>query len=336
MNIHELMNQESAAVSERFRANLAIPGFAKRLLREPLLHFLVIGFAVFAVYSYMHRGRVGVDPSHQIPLTLDDLRTMDMYFESQWHRQPTPEEFNALVENKVQEEILYREGLAMGLDKDDEIVKRRMAQKMQFLAEDVATAHEPSTEELQAWFAKNGEKFALPSRASFRHIFFGFDKRGESAQTDAVSALIKLNGKPENSLLAASLADSFMFQDYYADRTPEELAKEFGPTFAVGLFKLKPQSWQGPIESGYGWHLVFIDSVTPGRIPKFEEVEPDVKTAWLGYQKEKAWREVYSRMRAKYTVLIPAPPEGQSVSSPPAAAPKKKEVPTPSGEALPL
>ena len=146
---------------------------------------------------------------------------MDMYFESQWHRQPTPAEFQAMVEDKVREEVLYREALAMGLDKDDTIVKRRMAQKMQFLAEDVAAAHEPSTAELKAWFDKNNDKFALPSRYSFRHLYFSPDKRGKNAQEDAAKALAKIAGQPEDSKLAASLGDSFMFQDYYGDRAPE-------------------------------------------------------------------------------------------------------------------
>ena len=302
-----------------------------RLMREPLLHFLLIGLALFVVYSWMHRGQSGVEPSHEIALSFDELRTMDLYFESQWHRQPTGEEFNAMVENKIQEEILYREGLAMGLDKDDTIVKRRMAQKLQFLAEDVATAHEPSTAELQAWFAKNSEKFALPSRATFRHLFFSFDKRGQNARGDAAAALAKLSGQPESTPLAA-MADPFMFKDYYADQTPQELAKEFGPTFGLGVFKFKPRSWQGPIESGFGWHLVFIDSIIPGRIPVFEEIEPDVKTAWLGYEKEKAWRETYARMRARYIILLPAAPNQPSEF--PAPGPKKKQVPRPS-EAAP-
>jgi len=239
-----------------------------------------------------------------------------------------------MVENKVQEEILYREGLAMGLDKDDEIVKRRMAQKMQFIAEDVAAAHEPTTEELQAWFAKNGEKFALPGRVAFRHIFFGFDKRGQNAQTDAVAALIKLNGQPENTGLAAAMSDPFMFQDYYADRTAEQLAKEFGPNFALGVFKLKPQAWQGPVESGYGWHLVFVDSIIPGRIPKFEEMEPDIKTAWLGDQKQTSWRDAYAKIRGKYTILLPAIPDQPSNAPAPPPPPQKKAPPSP--EALPL
>ena len=302
----------------------------KRWLREPLLHFLLLGVVLFGAYAYIQRGRGGVESSKQIALTLDDLRTMDLYFESQWHRQPTPVEFQAMVEDKVREEVLYREGLAMGLDKDDEIVKRRMAQKMQFLAEDVAAAHEPSTAELKAWFEKNNSKFALPSRYSFRHLYFSPDKRGKNAQEDAAKVLAKIAGQPEDSKLAVSSGDSFMFQDYYGDRTPEAIAKEFGPQFAVGLEKVKPGSWQGPIESGYGWHLVFVDTVIPGRIPAFEEMEPDVKTAWLAEQKQQAWQKAYKEMRAKYTVLLPAPPEKGASQPPP--PPPKKQVPAPSGE----
>ncbi len=302
----------------------------KGWLREPLLHFLLLGVVLFGLYGYFQRGRVGVESSKQIALSLDDLRTMDIYFESQWHRQPTPAEFQAMVEDKVREEILYREALAMGLDKDDTIVKRRMAQKMQFLAEDVATAHEPSSAELKAWFEKNSSKFALPSRYSFRHLYFSPDKRGKNAQEDAAKALARITGQPEDSKLAASSGDSFMFQDYYGDRAPDAIAKEFGPQFAVALEKLKPGSWQGPVESGYGWHLVFVDTVIPGRIPAFEEIEPDVKTAWLGEQKATAWQTAYAEMRAKYTALMPAPPEQGAAQAP--VPPPKKQVPAPSGE----
>ncbi len=304
----------------------------KRWLREPLLHFLLIGLALFGLYSYINRGRGGVEPSKQIALSMDDLRTMEMYFESQWHRPPTPQEFQAMLEDKIREEVLYREGLAMGLDKDDTIVKRRMAQKMEFLAEDVAAAHEPSTSELKAWFERNNSKFALPSRYSFRHLYFSPDRRGKNAQQDAAQALAKISGQPEDSKLAASVGDSFMFQDYYGDRTPSAIAKEFGPQFAVALEKLKPGSWQGPVESGYGWHLVFVDTVIPGRIPAFEEIEPDVKTAWLGEQKTTAWQKAYADMRAKYIVLLPATPS-EAARAPASAPPAKTQVPTSSGEA---
>ncbi|WP_051978837.1 peptidyl-prolyl cis-trans isomerase [Edaphobacter aggregans] len=302
----------------------------KGLLREPLLQFLLMGVALFVIYAYMHRGRGGVESSKQIALTVDDLQLMESYFESQWHRPPTPAEFQAMIEDKVREEVLYREALAQGLDKDDTIVKRRMAQKMQFLAEDVAAAHEPSPTELKAWFEKHRSKFSLPSRYSFRHLYFSPDKRGKSAQEDAARVLAKIAGQPGDSRLTVSSGDSFMFQDYYGDRTPEAIAKEFGPPFAVAVEKLKPGSWQGPIESGYGWHLVFVDTVIPGRIPALEEIESDVKTAWLGEQKVTAWQRTYAEMRAKYTVLLPTPPDKDALRNP--APPPKRPVPAPSGE----
>lgn len=289
----------------------------KHAYREPLVHFLLIGFALFAAYGVMNNGKSG-NVNYQIALTLDDLKQLDVSFVSQWHRQPTPEEFNGLVESFIRQEVLYREGLAMGLDKDDTIVKRRMAQKMEFLSEDVTAAHEPTTQELKDWFAKNLQKFALPDRATFRHLFFGFDRRGQKAQIDADSALGRISGLPEDSPVAKSLADPFMFQDYYGDRAPDQLAKEFGPNFATAILKLKPGSWQGPIESGYGWHLIWIESIVPGRVPNFEEVEPDVKTAWLADQKAEQWRTAYAKMRAKYEVVAPQPPpepeQGKAVS----------------------
>ncbi len=315
----------------QFRATNTVVMGLKRWLREPLVHFLLLGLALFAVYSYMQRGHGGIEPSRQIVLSLDDLRAMDMYFESQWHRQPTPAEFQAMVEDKVREEVLYREALAMGLEKDDTIVKRRMAQKMQFLAEDVAAAHEPSTTDLKAWFEKNNSQFALPSRYSFRHLYFSPDKRGKNAQQDAAKALAKISGQPEDSAIAASLADPFMFQEYYGDQATEAIAKEFGPQFAVALEKLKPGSWQGPVESGYGWHLVFVSTVIPGRIPAFEEIEPDVKTAWLGEQKRQAWQKAYTEMRAKYNVLLPDPRDKDGAAQAP-TAPPKQQIPSPSGE----
>lgn len=280
----------------------------KRFLREPLFHFLLIGAVLFGLYSFSHAGRTANASSKEIRLTLDELSQLALLFRSQWRREPTPEEFSRLVESKVQNEILYREALAMGLDKDDEIVKRRMAQKMQFLAEDVAAAREPTTVELRAWYEKNSVSFAQPPRLSFRHLYFSPDRRGARAREDAETALAKLNGQPQDSKLAASLADPFMFQQYYRDRAPEYLAKEFGPPFALAVAKLEPGSWQGPIESGFGWHLVFVDAVILGRVPAFEEVEPDVETAWLSEQKAQAWQKAYGEMRAKYSVLLPAPP----------------------------
>ena len=298
-------------------------GRLRRWLREPLLHFLLIGAIGFGLYSRMPEGQLASAPSKEIRLTVGETNQLAMLFQSQWRRPPTAHDLQLMVENKVQQEVLYREALAMGLDKDDEIVKRRMAQKMQFLAEDVAAAQEPSTDALKAWFEKNSAKFAQPSRYGFRHLYFSPDRRGAAARDDAAKALAALANEPEDSKLASTLADPFMLQDYYRDRAGDFVGKEFGPPFAVALAKAKPGSWQGPIESGFGWHLVYVDTVIPGRVPAFEEIEGDVKTAWLAEQKVLAVDKAYKDMRAKYRVLLPAPPDEKVASGsvpPPAGA----------------
>jgi peptidyl-prolyl cis-trans isomerase C len=209
----------------------------------------------------------------------------------------------ALVEQRVSEEILFREALALGLDKDDEIIKRRLAQKMGFLAEDVAALQDPGDTELRAWFAQNADRFTLPPRASFRHLYFSFDRPG--AHDRAVAALGKIAEKLTDTPEVATVADPFMFQDYYAERAPDQIAKEFGPDFARTVFQLKPGVWQGPIQSGYGWHLVFVDAIEPGRVPPFEEVESDVKSAWLDQKQREVKKAAFEAMRARYTVVMP-------------------------------
>jgi len=281
------------------------PSLLKRWLREPLVHFLLLGLALFTVYSALHRGPGQGGSLNRIELTEDDLRQMSITWVAQGRPSPTPEQMKSLVENKVHEEILYREALALGLDKEDTIVKRRLAQKMEFLAEDVSDLREPTPEELKVWFEKNAERFALPARATFRHLYFSPDRRGEHTHDDAAHALQQLAGKPANWSGVTGLADPFMFQDYYGDRSFEQMATQFGPQFAQALFRLVPGLWQGPIESGYGWHLVFVDSITPVRVPAFEEVEADVKTAWVAEQREEFKRKAYAAMRARYEVVLP-------------------------------
>jgi peptidyl-prolyl cis-trans isomerase C len=171
----------------------------KRLLHEPLVHFLLIGGMLFAIYSGAPAGSATPAASREIRLSYDELAQLVLLFKSQWRREPTAEEFNRLVKDKLQGEILYREALAMGLDKDDEIVKRRMAQKMQFLAEDVAAAREPTSAQLRAWYEKNSAPFAQPPRVSFRHLYFSSDRRGARAREDAVQALAKLAGQPAST-----------------------------------------------------------------------------------------------------------------------------------------
>jgi len=276
-----------------------------RWLREPLLHFLLAGLLLFGAYRLVHQGSGEPDPASRIELTADDLRQIHAAWLAQGREALSPKEVRSLVDARVREEILYREALALGLDKDDTIVRRRLAQKMEFLFEDVAALRAPTAGELRAWFEKNAERFTLPARFTFRHLYFSPDRRGERARDDAARALAKLAGKPADGPAAAALADPFMFQDYYGDRSFDEIARTFGPGFARALLDRAPGTWSGPIESGYGWHLVWVDSITPARVPAFEDVEPDVRRAWIEDQRDEIRERAFEAMRARYEVVLP-------------------------------
>jgi peptidyl-prolyl cis-trans isomerase C len=296
-------------------SRLALPLRLQQWLREPLLHFLVIGFVLFVVSGAFNPKTGERYHSNKIELTEDDLRQVIVAWTAQWQRPPTPEEMSGLLESKIREEILYREALALGLDKGDTIVKRRLAQKMDFLSEDVSGLREPPEPELKAWFVKNSERFALPGRMSFRHIYFSLDQRGQQARDAAVQALQRLNGTAADSPLVAKAGDPFMFQDYYGDRLPEQVANVFGSKFAQVLFQLKTGAWSGPVESGLGWHLVFIESVTPGRVPNFEEIEAEVKAEWIAAQRADAKRKAFGAMRARYEVVLPKAPSKEAADA---------------------
>ena len=295
---------------------------AKQCLREPLLQFLLIGLALFTVQRVLPPGRAEQSDRKRIVLTEDDVNQLSVIWQAQGHPPPTPKEMQSLLESRIREEVLYREALAMGLDKDDTIVRRRMVQKMDFLAEDLSDLREPSREELKRWFASNAEQFRLPGRVSFRHLYFSFDKHGEKTAVVAAAALRQVAGKPPDSSEAAAVADPFMFLDYYGDRSFDDVAKTFGPGFARALFELRTGSWQGPIESGYGWHLVFITALTSSRLPEFEEVEGDVKRAWVNEQRAEFKRKAFEAMRASYEVVLPKVPTNAAPMA--AAAPAEK------------
>lgn len=276
----------------------------RRWLREPLLQFLAAGFLLFAGYHALNPTPDGGAPSHRIELTESDLQQLTVAWVAQGRPAPTATEMASLVEARVREEILYREALALGLDRDDTIVRRRMAQKMDFLAEDVATVRAPGPDELEQWFRDNGQRFALPPRATFRHVYFSPDRRGTGTRDAAANALARLGGAPADAAVDG-VGDPFMFQDFYGDRPFDQLATQFGPAFARALFETESGAWRGPIESGFGWHLVFVDSITPARIPPLEEIRDDVRVEWIAARRDEGRRRSYDEMRARYEVIVP-------------------------------
>jgi peptidyl-prolyl cis-trans isomerase C len=284
------------------------PSHLRRWSQEPLLRFLLIGLALFVGYSILHPKPENTSDSNRIVLTPDDLVQMSVTWLAQGRPPPTTEQMQSLIELKVREEVLSREAILLGLDKDDTIIKRRLAQKMEFLAEGAAVDSEPSTDTLKAWFKENQQRFALLPRVSFRHLYFSPDQHGEHVREVAVSALEQVAGKPGDWKGADALGDPFMYQDYYGDRSFDDIVKLFGLDFARALVNLKTGSWQGPVESGYGWHLVYVDSLAPGRVPNFDEIEPDIKSDWIEARRIEAKRKAYEAMRARYQVVLPEKP----------------------------
>jgi len=276
-----------------------------RWVREPLFQFLIVGVVLFGVWRAVHPDSIERESTRRIVLTEDDLKQLTTTWVMAGRAPPSPQELRELVDGKVREEVLYREALSLGLDKDDTIVRRQLARKMEFLAEDVSKLEEPKPGELKTWFDKNAEQFAVPPRVSFRHVYFSPDHRGATVRADAERGLTELAGKPIEAPGIATAGDPFMFQQYYGDRSVDEIARQFGPAFARALVQLPAGAWAGPIESGYGWHVVFVESFTPERIPAYEEVLSDVRDAWVEDHRNDVKTRMYEAMRARYDVVLP-------------------------------
>lgn len=295
-----------ASSTARRSTRAAKPGRRwRRFLAEPLVHFIVVGVVVFGAYSYFHPQPQSVIEGQKIVISADDVRQLVVAWLAQGRPPLTQAQLQSLIDQKVAQEVLFREGQDLGLDRDDEIIKRRVAQKMDFLAANVASLQEPETSELMKFFAAHTEQFALPPHMNFRQVYFSPDQRGSKARADAQAALSRIAGTAADSDDVAALGDPISLRGEYTDTTPEQAMKEFGPGFSAEIFKLKPGVWRGPIQSGYGWHLVWVEPVVPGRVPRFDEVEADVKTAWRDDQFLKIKRAAFKEMRARYTVVEP-------------------------------
>jgi peptidyl-prolyl cis-trans isomerase C len=290
----------TATFGERFASSPAW-----RWTREPFVHFLAIGLALLVLYYAVSPARPEA-PDQRIELTADDLRQIDLAWLAKWQRHPTQMEMQALVEARVREEVLYREALALGLGQDDTIVKRRLAQKLEFLSEDVSAIRDPTPRELEAWYGRNVALFAAPSRITFQHLYFSPDVRGARAPEDARSTLTLLTERTVASDGDATLGDRFFDRDYYPERTPDQVAALFGTAFSQAVFRQPVGGWHGPVESGLGWHLVRVDAVTAGSVPRFADADREqVRSAWIDEQRDASRQRAFEAMRAKYEVVMP-------------------------------
>jgi hypothetical protein len=276
----------------------------KRLVREPLVHFLLLGAAIFGAYSLVAKGTSG-DPG-RIVITQGQLASMREIYIRTRQRPPTREEWEGLIRDRVREEVYYREALALGLDKDDLIIRRRLRQKMEFVSEGLAAPAEPSDAELQAYLKAHAAAFATERRFSFRQVYLNPQRHGAKLARDAERLLAGLNQAGAKANIA-SLGDPFLLEQAFDSATAREVGKVFGDKFAAALGRLPPGQWQGPVESGYGVHIVFLAERTEGGLPPFEAVREALRREWTNAQQREAAAQFYQALLRKYAVTIETP-----------------------------
>lgn len=275
----------------------------KRLLKEPLLHFLLLGAALFLVYNLMPRNSSG--DTAKIVVTQGQVENIMAGFARTWQRPPTPDELSGLLRDRVREEVYYREALALGLDKDDTVIRRRLRQKMEFVSEDIAAQAQPGDDELNAYMQAHAEAFRTQQLFTFTQVYLNPEKHGGHLARDAAQLLAQLNagGKADASMLG----DSLMLEHAYADISGSDIASQFGDKFAAKLGELTPGRWQGPVESGYGVHLVLVSGRSEGRLPALAEVRDAVLREWTDARRLEANEKFFQELLKHYTVTIEQP-----------------------------
>jgi len=268
----------------------------RRILREPLLHFLLLGLALFAYY-----GRVVPDDDgkRRIVVTQADVDLLATQFQGTWNRPPSPVELHGLVDSYVRDEILYREGVALGLDRDDAVIKRRVRQKLDVLFEE-SVAQNPATDaDLQAYRDANPAAFRKPAVVSFDQIFFGSDAVTPQRLEQARAALAR--GADPGTLGQATLLPS------HQDAMPLDLiARDFGEKFAAQLAKTPVGEWSGPVTSGFGTHLVRVSAIEPAQLPTLADVRDVVAREWENERRKQAHADALAKLREQYQVEIQA------------------------------
>lgn len=267
-------------------------------LRDPFVVFLLLGVGVFALDR---RPGGGAEDSRRIEVTGDEVDRLRTRWTAQWGRPPTGSELRTLIERTVDEEILYREARRLDLDRDDAIVRRRLAQKLTFALEDAAERTALSADEVESHFVRHAERYRRPTRMTFDHVFLSADRRTDPA-TDAAALLAEI---------AAGggwkrLGDPFMLPRTYAGRTDAAIAGLFGTGFADAVSALPTGGWRGPIESTYGMHLVRVRERTPTRPPRLDEVRDQVVADLREERRREQGRAAYRALRDGYEVRLPA------------------------------
>lgn len=264
-----------------------------------MLVFLLLGSGIFVLFQQVSND--ALPDNTEIVVTKEQIQTLRLGFERVWQRSPGARELSALIQSHIQEEVLYREALALGLDKNDGVVRRRLSQKMQFLSEDLADLEQANDKTLQSYLDDHVDQYMQPARFSFRQIYFNASKRGQSTQSEAESLLIKLK---KGRLDGKASGDSIMISHQFDLMRETEVARILGAQFMQALRETPTGSWQGPIESGFGQHLVFIDEFVESKASRLNDVRQQVVRDWSAEKRKETNQAIYAKLRQRYQVVV--------------------------------
>lgn len=274
-----------------------------KFLREPLIQFLFLGGLIYLAYGLL-APQTEEDTSRKITVDNAKVLWLQSSWKKRWNRLPTKEEMDGLIEQYIKETVLYNEALKMGLDKNDGVIRRRLAQQVEFLAKDLVAYTPPTQEELKKYYDEHQEKYRPDTRYSFAQIYYNPDKRGNTTLDDLEK--LKEQLKQQGSMLQdlSNLSDNFMLDYYYEASTEFEIQKNFGKGFTQEVIKLEPGKWHGVIPSGYGAHLVYMKEIVRPPLPPFAQLKEHVLQDWTSQKQEELNEQFYLALKSYYTIVV--------------------------------
>jgi hypothetical protein len=258
---------------------------------------------LFALYGVA--GKRNAEPPEKIVVSASRIASLGDGFARTWRRQPSEHELRGLIEDYVRDEVFYREGRAAGLDRDDVVIRRRVRQKMEFLAEDMSVP-EPSDEQLAAYLASNPERFRAEDQITFHQVFLSATRRANSIESDS-KEVASLLARGDATLDVRALGDPFLLGEEFRVVSASKVTNIFGESFAERVFAMDKGRWQGPVSSGFGQHFVFISERVSGEPPLLDAVRPAVRREWTNTRRLETEQKLYASLRERYEIVVEAP-----------------------------
>ncbi len=271
------------------------------LAREPLVHFVMVGALLFGVDRARHPRSSAIAPVSADEAIRQGLREE---FARRNGRAPSATELRGMVDGYLDDELLYREALALGLDRGDPIVRRRLVQKMELTLQDLGASREPTDAELQRLLTEEPTRWASLPSTSLMQVYFNTERRGATAETDAREALRRLTDGAD----FATQGDPFITGNALHGQSDEALDTAFGAGISTSLRDITVGRWVGPLRSRYGLHLVRVEARHMGALPPLASVRGSVRARWIERAQEEARRQALQALRARYRVAAGATP----------------------------